>query len=84
MGQSVQNRPFLGVGFEPLAVSGKSFNAERLHPPPQALADLTMDLAEALPAQSEARQGLLQESHAFGISHSLCPAYIGSSKRAAC
>ena len=33
-----------------------------------------MHLAEALPVQSEARQGLLQESHAIGITHDVAPA----------
>jgi hypothetical protein len=52
VGQSVQDRPLFGMVVELLAIGGKSLNPEFLHPPPQALADLTMDLAEASPAQS--------------------------------
>jgi hypothetical protein len=50
VGQSVEHCPLFGMGVEPFAIGGKPFDPELIHPPPQALAHLAMDLAEALPA----------------------------------
>ena len=67
----IEDRPFVRIDLKPLAVSGDILQAERLYAALQALAHLAMDLAEAVPAQIEARQSPLQEGYTIGVAHQL-------------